>query len=325
MRNLLHLFVGLLALGTAAASASENGPSGVRFNRDIRPILSDKCFQCHGPDSQSRKGDLRLDRFESDGESQGAESVIVAGDPDASEILRRIESRNPAERMPPDAADRHLSSDEMQKIRNWLEQDGKYENHWAFIRPERPSVPTVTRVDWPKNPIDNFVLKRLENEKLSVSNRADFATLFRRVSLDLIGLPPDLAVLDSIGDRSFESDYANFVERLLKSPRYGEHWATMWLDAARYADTNGYNNDTPRYNWPYRDWVINALNENMPYDEFTVAQLAGDLLPEAKTEDILATGFNRNHMVNNETGSIDEEFRVEYVTDRVEVVNEHRK
>lgn len=319
---MLRIFLAACCLPTicllpVGLRASEEKESMIGFNRDIRPILSENCFQCHGPDSRSRKGDLRLDRFENEGTTLGAESVIERGDANASELVRRIESTDHDERMPPVSTEISLTKDQIQRIRDWVEQDGAYENHWAFSAPERPNVPSVARSNWPKNPIDNFVLKKLQAADLRPSTRADEASLLRRLSLDLIGLPPESETLATFREGPSSSKYETLVEQLLKSPRYGEHWATMWLDAARYADTNGYNNDTPRYNWPYRDWLIKALNDNMPYDQFIIEQLAGDLLPNATQSQQVATGFNRNHNVTSEGGIVDEEYRLEYVADRV--------
>ena len=299
----------------AKAQVSES-TKAVLFNRDIRPILSDKCFQCHGPDAQARQADLRLDRFESSDGINGGESVLVGGDADASEVVRRITNQDLEERMPPADATRQLTQSEITLIRRWVEQGAKYESHWAFVAPQRPDLPTVKNKTWPRNPIDHFVLARLEQEQLLPSLTADLATIFRRASLDLVGLPPDVHTLKAIA-RDDSENYEQFVDDSLKSARYGEHWATMWLDAARYADTNGYNNDTPRHNWRYRDWVIQALNDNMPYDQFVTEQLAGDLLPDATVDQQIATGFNRNHNVTSEGGIVDEEYRLEYVADRV--------
>ena len=301
-----------------SARTQDPQPTGaVRFNRDIRPILADNCFQCHGPDSQARQADLRLDRFESSNGVGGGETVLAGGDADASELIRRITSHDQDERMPPLEAARRLTQPEITLLRRWAEQGARYEPHWAFVAPQRPKLPTVKKNVWPRNAIDYFVLARLEKEQLHPSNPADAAAIARRVSLDLIGLPPRASALERLEQDDATETYEPFVNLLLTSPRYGEHWATMWLDAARYADTNGYNNDTPRYNWKYRDWVIQALNRNLPYDQFVTEQLAGDLLPNATVDQQIATGFNRNHNVTSEGGIVDEEYRLEYVADRV--------
>ena len=313
LRVRVALMVALILAGANSSESSEPSRE-LSFNRDIRPVLSDKCFQCHGPDAQARKADLRLDQFGDEDGVNGAESILVPGDVDASEIVRRITCDDDDERMPPASATRQLTSHQIELLKRWVSQGANYESHWAFVATTRPQLPAVKNTGWPQNGIDYFVLARLEREHLVPSPPTGLATIMRRASLDLIGLPADIKSLSAIGN---EQSYAQFVDRLLVSPRYGEHWATMWLDAARYADTNGYNNDTPRYNWKYRDWVIQALNHNMPYDHFVTEQLAGDLLPDATIDQQIASGFNRNHNVTSEGGIIDEEYRLEYVADRV--------
>lgn len=284
----------------------------VNYNRDIRPILSDKCFYCHGPDDGHREADLRLDE-----EAAAHDSAIVAGKPGESELIARILSSDPDEQMPPVDAGKTLSSDEIDLLRRWVEQGGKYEGHWSFIAPTRPELPTVQQSDWARNAIDRFVLARLEAEGLTPSPVADRPTLIRRVSLDLTGLPPTPDEVDAFVNDTSENAYEKVVDRLLMSERYGERMALFWLDAARYADTNGYQADRPRSMWIWRDWVINAYNSNMPFDQFTIEQLAGDMLPEATLQQRVASGFNRNHRINGEGGVIPEEYRVEYVIDRV--------
>ncbi|MFP6677216.1 MAG: PSD1 and planctomycete cytochrome C domain-containing protein [Pirellulaceae bacterium] len=314
------IFVAVLIAVAPFAFAADAVPSEdreVRFNRDIRPILADKCFQCHGPDARMRKADLRLDKHDDEGAIRGGASVLSASDIDESELIQRITSSDADERMPPPTATRHLTLNEIALLKSWVLQGAKYESHWAFISPVRPRFPEVKNTGWPNNGIDYFVLGTLEKELLTPSPTADRSRLARRVSLDLIGLPPDWATVKAFAADESPQAYERLVDRLLKSPRYGEHWAVMWLDAARYADTNGYNNDTPRYNWAYRDWVIQALNRNLPYDQFVTEQLAGDLLPNATIDQQIATGFNRNHNVTSEGGIIDEEYRLEYVADRV--------
>ncbi|HVW85664.1 MAG TPA: DUF1549 domain-containing protein, partial [Bryobacteraceae bacterium] len=290
----------------------------VDFRRDVRPILSDRCFACHGPDEANRKAGLRLDTEAGAKAARGPRTPVVPGNVAASEILKRIAPENPARRMPPPYSDRKpLSEKEVATIRAWIEQGAKWQSHWAFTAPVRPTPPAVRNTRWIRNPIDNFVLARLEREGLAPSPAADRARLLRRVSFDLTGLPPTLAELDSfLADKSPDA-YEKVVDRLLASPRYGERMAVDWLDAARYADTHGYQTDPAKEMWPWRDWVINAFNSNLPYDQFTVRQLAGDLLPNATVEDRIATGFERNHRINSETGSIAEEFQAENLVDRV--------
>ncbi len=286
----------------------------VRFNRDVRPILSDKCFTCHGPDEGARSSPLRFDSQEgANVELASGGKAIVPGDPEASKLIERVASDDPVLRMPPAyAGHAKLSEDEIATLRGWIEQGAEWEGHWAFLTPEKPQVPN----DEPA--IDYFVHRRLEREGLAPSSEADRATLIRRATLDLTGLPPTPAEVDAfLADRAPHA-YDDLVDRLLASPRYGERMAYRWLDAARYADTNGYQNDEERDMWRWRDWVIEAFNENLPYDKFTLWQIAGDLLPKTTTEQILATGFNRNHRGNGELGIVPEEYDVEYVVDRVE-------
>ncbi len=240
------IFVAVLIAVAPFAFAADAVPSEdreVRFNRDIRPILADKCFQCHGPDARMRKADLRLDKHDDEGEIRGGASVLSAGDIDESELIQRITSSDADERMPPPTATRHLTLNEIALLKSWVLQGAKYESHWAFISPVRPRFPEVKNTGWPNNGIDYFVLGTLEKELLTPSPTADRGRLARRVSLDLIGLPPDWATVKAFAADESPQAYERLVDRLLKSPRYGEHWAVMWLDAARYADTNGYNND----------------------------------------------------------------------------------
>jgi hypothetical protein len=290
----------------------------VDFARDVRPILSDRCFTCHGPDEATRKVGLRLDIEEGAKKARGPHTPIVPGNVQASEILKRIAPEKPAMRMPPPYSDRKpLSEKEVATIRTWIQQGAKWQSHWSFTAPVRPELPAVKNRSWVRNPIDNFVLARLEREHLSPSAQTSKAALLRRVSFDLTGLPPTLAELDAfLADKSPDA-YEKQVDRLLASPRYGERMAVDWLDAARYADTHGYQTDPEKEMWPWRDWVINAFNRNLPYDQFTVQQLAGDLLPDATLDNKIATGFQRNHRINAETGSIAEEFQAENVVDRV--------
>ena len=316
MRFFLVTIVSSLAIAPAILAGTET----VEFNRDIRPIFSDKCFTCHGPDATNRKTKMRLD-IESGAkvEVRGGRRSIVPGDPDASEIYRRISSENKAVRMPPAYLGREkLTAREISLIRDWIAQGAKWEPFWSFIPPKRPPLPAVKDTAWVRNPIDNFILSRLEREGLHPSPEADKRTLIRRVTLDLTGIPPTPAEIDAFLADSSTDAYERVVDRLLASPRYAERMAFRWMEAARYGDTNGYQTDGPRDMWRWRDWVLNAFNRNMPYDEFTVEQLAGDLLPNATLSQKIATGFNRNHRTNGEGGIIPEEYRVEYVADRAQ-------
>ena len=289
----------------------------VVFSREVRPILSRNCFQCHGPDDQNRQRGLRLDIPEGFAGDRGAFGgpVVIAGNVDGSLLFERITAEAESFRMPRDRE--ALTPDEIETIRLWIKQGAKWESHWAYIPPVKPEVPVISSVDWAENPIDNFVYQRLVDEGLSPSAQADKTTLIRRVTLDLTGLPPTLEEVDAFLADDAENAYEKLVDRLLQSPRYGERMAVEWLDAARYADTNGYQSDGERTMWRWRDWVINAYNDNMPFDQFTVEQLAGDMLPNATLDQRIASGFNRNHSLNAEGGIVPEEFLIEYAVDRV--------
>jgi len=295
-----------------------NASAEISYNRDVRPILSDKCFYCHGPDEGHRKADLRLDSEEGASMDLGGHQAIVPGSLEKSEVWKRIMTQEEADLMPPPESEKHLNATEKEIIRQWIEQGAKYERHWSLIPPDRNHLPGIKGKDWIRNPIDAFVLARLEEEGLSPSPEASPETLIRRVTLDLTGLPPTPAEVDAFLADPSEEAWERVVDRLLDSPRYGEHMTLDWLNAARYADTNGYQNDQERQMWRWRDWVIKAFNDNKPFDQFTIEQLAGDMLPDATLEQRIASGFNRNHRINGEGGVIPEEYRVEYVVDRVE-------
>jgi hypothetical protein len=296
------------------------GRSGdvVSFNAEVRPILSDHCFSCHGADPGSRKAGLRLDTFEGAAAQNEGMRAIVPGDPAKSELWNRITSGDEDEIMPPPESHKALTQGQKEILKRWIETGADYEPHWSFVPPVAVRLPGVNRTDWPLNGIDHFVLARLEAASLGPSPEAAREALLRRVTLDLTGLPPTEEEAGAFLEDESATAYEKLVDRLLVSPHFGEHLAVAWLDAARYADTNGYFGDKPRQMWLWRDWVIDALNANVPFDRFTIEQLAGDLLPGATVKQRIATGFNRNHMANNESGSIDEEFRVEYVVDRVD-------
>jgi hypothetical protein len=290
----------------------------VEFNRDIRPIFSDKCYTCHGPDKGNRKTKLRFDTEAGAMADLGGHFAIVPGDPEKSELVRRITAENKSMRMPPVYSGATLTDREIGLIRDWVSQGAKWEKHWSFIPPKRREPPAVSKPNWVRNPIDAFVLERLDREGLAPSPEAERAILIRRVSLDLTGIPPTPAEVDAFVR---DGDYEKVVDRLLASPRYGERMAAPWLDAARYADTNGYQTDGERSMWRWRDWVIDAFNRNMPYDRFTIEQIAGDMLPGATLEQKIASGFNRNHRGNGEGGIVPEEYAVEYVVDRVDTTS----
>ncbi len=307
----------LIPTRSATLAAPETAAKRVDFDREIRPILSDTCFACHGPDEKQNMAKLRLDQTETLFSDRGGYKIIVAGDSAHSKLYQKISSTDPAFRMPPAYAIHTLTPAQIALIKQWIDEGAKWETHWAWRAPKRPTVPEVQEKSWVRNPIDNFVLARLEREGLKPSPETDKATLLRRVSFDLTGLPPTPAEMASfLADKSPDA-YEKRVDQLLASPHYGERMAQDWLDLARYSDTHGYHIDSLRQMWHWRDWVINAFNQNMPYDQFTVKQLAGDLLPNPTVEDRIATGFNRNHMINYEGGAIPREYQVEYVVDRV--------
>ncbi len=290
----------------------------IDFNRDILPILSDNCFQCHGFDEKSRKAKLRLDTFEGATGKMGGPVAIVPGKSSESELFKRIVSQEADEIMPPKKSNRTLTEKQKQLLKAWIDSGAQYAPHWAFVKPVPPKEPQVASEKFIRNPIDRFIQAELEKLKLSPSPEADKARLLRRVTLDLTGLPPTPEELDAFLKDNSADAYEKVVDRLLKSPRFGERMVWEWLEAARYADTNGFQGDPTRPMHYWRDWVIKAFNENKRFDEFTLEQLAGDLLPKPSIEQLIATGFNRNHMINGEGGRIAEESRVDYVFDRVE-------
>ena len=303
--------------GTATAAASDD----ISFNRDVRPILSDTCFKCHGPDKAQIKGNLSLHTRDDAVAARPHGAAIVPGKPGESEAYRRLVTTDVDKQMPPRDSGIKLTPAQIETLRKWIEQGAKYERHWSFVPPASPALPEVKQGEWTRNPIDRFVLARLEAKGLAPSTETERATLIRRVSLDLTGLPPTAAEVDAFLADSSPDAYEKVVDRLLASPRYGEHMAVRWLDAARYADTSGYQADWERHMWPWRDWVVRAFNANMPFDRFTIEQLAGDMLPDATLDQRLASGFNRNHRINDEGGIISEEYAVEYVVDRVETTS----
>jgi hypothetical protein len=308
--SLLVLIV--LPRGTPARAALPP----VDFGREILPILSDNCFRCHGPDARARKANLRLDT--PDGALRKADPVIVPGKSADSEMVRRITSPDAAEVMPPPKSNRKLSARQVELLRRWIDEGARWGRHWALEKPQRPVLPAVRDGNWARNAIDVFILARLETEGLRPSPEAPKETLIRRLTLDLTGLPPTPEEVDAFLADTAPKAYERLVDRLLSSPHYGERMVWDWLEAARYADSNGYQGDGERTMWPWRDWAVEALNRNMPFDQFTLWQLAGDLLPNATQEQKLATAFCRNHMINGEGGRIAEENRVDYVMDMAE-------
>jgi hypothetical protein len=320
MQSLPNSSVALIAIAitsNAFAAASDS----ISFNRDIRPILSDACFQCHGPDSATRKADLRLDQEQEAIATRDGRAAIVRGDAAASELIKRITHSDPDEQMPPPDSGHFLTKTQISLLKRWIQEGAHWQAHWSFIPPQRPDVPALSQSDWPSNPIDNFVLHRLERQGLQPSPPASKTALLRRVTFDLTGVPPSINEIDDFLADDLPDAYERVVDRILDSPRYAERMTTEWLDAARYADSHGYSLDRRRVMWPWRDWVIHAYQTNLPFDQFATLQIAGDLLPEATATQQLATGFNRNHPIQSEGGVINEEYRVETVVDRVETTS----
>ena len=312
----------LLALPSCRKDSGSDTRGGtakgkVDFNFHVKPILSDKCFACHGPDAKKRQAGLRLDNEEGAFKALNSNPnhfAIVKGNADESILLKRIFSEDALFQMPPPESNLVLTDEEKNTLKKWIEQGAEYKQHWAFTPPTRPEVPDEG--EGCNNEIDHFIRAKLREVGLEPSNAADKERLIRRVSFDLTGLPPTLDQVDEFLKSDSPDAYEKVVDQLLASPSYGERWANYWLDVSRYGDTHGYQDDLPRVMWPWRDWVIHAFNKNLPYDKFVTWQLAGDLLPEATREQILATGFNRNHKITQEGGAIPEEYRTEYVADR---------
>jgi mono/diheme cytochrome c family protein len=311
---------GVLGVAVCAVCTAAEPTPDVDFTRDVLPILSENCTACHGPDAEERQADLRLDIWATEGDVRGAQDVITPGKLDESEFVARITSDDPDVRMPPADSRKTLTPQQIETLRNWIKSGSEYKQHWSFVAPERPEVPNVKDAAWVRNPIDAFVLDQLQREGLKPSPDANLNTLLRRLSLDLIGLPPTLDELEDFETAGGESAYNLAIERLLKSPHYGERWGRLWLDVARYADSDGFEKDKPRFVWMYRDWIIGALNSDMPYSEFLIEQIAGDLLPERTQDNLVATGFLRNSMINEEGGIDPEQFRMEAMFDRMDAI-----
>ncbi|MBS1715385.1 MAG: DUF1553 domain-containing protein [Armatimonadetes bacterium] len=325
----LSVFVVAVACLGAGVLAGVPGKTTVQakktidFNRDVRPILADKCFKCHGSDKNAVMAGLALnDPKSATSVLEDGKRAIVPGKPDESELVKRILSTDEALHMPPAFSNKTLGEADRQVLIQWIKEGAEYKEHWAFVKPVRPVMPPVKDEAWPRNPVDRFILAKLEEKGLRPSVEADRTTLIRRATLDITGLPPTPAEVDAFLNDTSPDAYERLVDRLLASPRYGERMAMDWMDAARYADSNGYQADYERFQWRWRDWVIDAYNKNLPYDEFIVDQLAGDLLPDATLDQKIATAFNRNHRINTEGGVIAEEWRVETVIDRVETTSQ---
>ncbi len=302
----------------SASAAEPSLPAKIQFNRDIRPILSETCWKCHGPDEKAREAKLRLDLREEAIKDQGGYAVIVPKHPEKSELVRRITATDPDDHMPPAKSGKKLSERQVALLKQWIAEGAEYQKHWAFIPPSQPPVPQIRKSKFEtRNPIDQYILARLETEKLTLSPEASREILIRRVTFDLTGLPPTPAEVDAfLADKS-PNAYEKVVDRLLASPRYGERMTLDWLDASRYADTHGYHIDAGRDMTRWREWVIESFNRNQPFDQFTIDQVAGDLLPNPTLDQRIATGFHRNHMINFEGGAIPEEYHTAYIVDRV--------
>ncbi len=320
-RVLLGLWMTALAIWVPESLAAEGASTHIGFNRDIRPILSDTCFPCHGFDAAKRKAELRLDNPEGATALHKGHQAVKGGDLAASELWHRVNSTDPKVIMPPPASGKKLKAEQVSLLRQWIQEGAVYQKHWAFEPPVRPEPPIVKKTGWPRSDIDRFILATLEAKQLAPMPEAPKETLLRRVTLDLTGLPPKPSEVDAFVADHEPGAYERVVDRLLSSPQYGEHMARYWLDVARYGDSHGLHLDNERSIWPYRDWVVGAFNNNLPYDQFTIWQLAGDLLPNPTRDQKVASGFNRCNVSTSEGGAIDEEFQVRYAVDRVETTS----
>lgn len=315
------VFIGSALYGiNYLAKQKNNTPKAVSYNRDIRPILSDKCFSCHGPDVKKVKAGLRLDlpsRAFAKLEKNKGHYAIVPGFPEKSELIKRIESTDPKIMMPlPESHLTRLTADEIALFKRWIQEGAKYEKHWAFVAPKKAPLPKIDNSSWVSNEIDYFIAEKMEEKDLSPNKEANKDALIKRAYADLIGLPPSYEELNKWRKNDSDQWYQQMIDQLLQKPAYGEKLGLLWMDLARYADSYGFQDDNIRSQWPWRDWVIHALNKNMPYDQFITQQIAGDLLPNATKENILATAFFRNHKYTEEGGVIEEEYRVSYNIDK---------
>ena len=311
----------VLGLSSASAEQSESVQATIDYDLDVRPILADNCFACHGPDAKARQADLRLDTKAGAFSEPSGYPVIVPGKPEESELHLRIASNDDHYRMPPADFNKTLTPEQIDLITQWIREGAQWKEHWAFTTPVQPTPPDVENQNWIRNPIDAFILSRLEKEGLTPASEADKRTLIRRLSFDLTGLPPTREEIHQFLEDDSPDAYEKVIDAFMAKPEYGEHLGRFWLDVARYGDTHGLHLDNYREMWPYRDWVINAFNKNMPFDQFTIEQLAGDLLPEPTLEQQIATGFNRCHVTTSEGGSIDEEYYVQYAIDRADTTS----
>ena len=325
LKYLLSLGVGIYLLSLSQFSCTESSgqvsgiPDEIDYNFHIRPILADNCFACHGPDAKKRKAGLRLDiaeeAYKALKENPG-KHALVPNKPKSSEVYLRIITEDPELKMPPIDSKLHLTETQIEILEKWIKQGAVYKPHWAFLSPKKVPLPEIDEKDWTKNEIDFFILEKLEKTGFKPNEKADKESLLKRLSLDLNGMPPNIQQMDEFQKNEKDNAYENLVDQFLASPKYGEKMAVYWMDIARFADSHGFQDDSYRSQWPWRDWVINAYNKNMPYNQFVTMQLAGDLMPNATKENILATAFNRNHKITEEGGIVDEEYRISYVADR---------
>lgn len=323
-RDTSENYVALDGIAPDRTLSTKEVPKVVDYIFDVKPILSDRCYLCHGPDEGTREANLRLDTKEGAYAAIGAKKdhyAIIPGDTVSSQLVFRINTTNAEKRMPPENSNLSLNDYERRVLTRWIAQGAVWKDHWAFTPPKKTGVPSIVNTDFVNNEIDNFIIKKLEEKGINPSKRANKEKLIRRVYFDLTGLPPTIEEIEAFLKDKTPNAYERVVDKLLGSTRYGEHMTTSWLDLARYSDTHGYQDDLERVMWPWRDWVISAFNRNIPYDTFVKWQLAGDLMPNPTLEQIVATGFNRNHKITQEGGVIDEEYRVEYVLDRTNTVS----
>ena len=312
----------ILGLSPAWSARAASTKSSIDYNRDIKPILSENCYTCHGPDGGRRKAGLRLDQKEGALDTlKSGDRAIVPGDIAKSALISRITTTDEDDHMPPAKSGKHLTDAQIDTLRRWIAEGAQWKKHWSFIPPEKPEVPRVKNARWVRNPIDAFILQRLERDRLAPETEAARSTLVRRVTFDLTGLPPTPEEVDAFVTDQRPDAYERLVDKLLESSRYGVHMARYWLDVARYGDTHGLHLDNERSLWPYRDWVVKAFNANIPFNQFTIDQLAGDLLPNATADQKVASGFNRCNVSTSEGGAIDDEFYVRYAVDRTETAS----
>ena len=293
-----HLIQSLLAVSCYTLVLSiqaDSAGSAIRYNKDVLPILSKHCFACHGPDKQQRKADLRLDTKDGLFATLDGKAVVSPGSPESSSLVERIQTHDPDDLMPPPESKNPMTQDQINLLIEWVRQGAEWEGHWAFVAPMTPDLPLVNQSEWVRNPIDRFVLSKLETKGLTPNEEADRATLIRRVAFDLTGLPPSPAEVEAFEENTDPSAYEQMVDDYLNSQKFGERMALAWMDLARYGDSSVYHADGPRYMWLWRDYVINAYNDNKPFDQFTIEQLAGEQIPNANTWQKVASGFNRNH------------------------------